>query len=271
MRERTLPDYDDPPVVETVLGVQFAPLQGWGIPHFGLFWNEIKDEYPNFQVQPALPGDVGVSVGLDVGSPAGPRLQFTAAVPVRCWFFDPSRTRLIQLQNDRFMHNWIKAALAQRYMHYEDVRPIFYREWQRFAAFLERQGIERPGMVQCEVTYVNHLEREKGWSTFADFPSVIAPWSGSGSTGFLPSPDAVVLNARYPISDQAWLTVVAEPAIRHADNKQVIQLRLTATAMAKSSDVDEICRVLDVGRSWVVDGFTDFTSVHMHEIWRRRV
>src|ERR1017187_6649118 len=102
MSERTLPDYDDPPVVETVLGVQFAPLQGWGVPHFGLFWNEIKNEYPNFNVQPPLPGDVGIGSRLDGGSPTGPQIQFTAGTPVRCWFFDPSRPRLIQLQNDRF-------------------------------------------------------------------------------------------------------------------------------------------------------------------------
>ncbi len=271
MGERTLPDYDDPPVVETVLGVQFAPLQGWGVPHFGLFWNEIKAEYPDFQVQPPLPSDVGVSVGLDMGPTTGPRVQVTAGVPVRCWFFDASRARLIQLQSDRFMHNWIKAVPSQRYMHYEDVRPIFHREWKRFIAFLDRERIARPGMVQCEVTYVNHIDQEKGWSSFGDLPSVIAPWAGNGSTGFLPPPDAVLLSARYPISEQASLTVVVEPAIRNLDSKAIIQLRLTATALAKSNDVEEICRWLDLGRSWVVNGFTDFTSPHMHEVWRRRI
>lgn len=117
MGERTLPDYEDPPVVETVLGVQFAPLQGWSVPHFGLFWNEIKNEYPNFQVQPPVPGDVGFSVGLEIGPRVAPRLEVSAIAPVRCWLFNESRSRLIQVQSDRFMHNWIKAAPGQPYLH----------------------------------------------------------------------------------------------------------------------------------------------------------
>src|SRR4051794_17684467 len=89
---RTLPDYDDPPVVETVLGVQFAPLQGWGVPHYGLFWTEIKSEYPSFQIQDPVPKDVNFSLGLEMRPSA--RLEFSAGAPVRCWFFDETRTRL---------------------------------------------------------------------------------------------------------------------------------------------------------------------------------
>ena len=54
MPERT-PDYDRPPVVETYLGVQFSPLVKFSIPHFGLYWAKIRDNYPDFQVQPLLP------------------------------------------------------------------------------------------------------------------------------------------------------------------------------------------------------------------------
>ena len=41
-----LPSFDAPPVNETVLGVEFTPLAKWSIPHFGLFWSRIRDEYP---------------------------------------------------------------------------------------------------------------------------------------------------------------------------------------------------------------------------------
>jgi hypothetical protein len=51
---RPLPDFGAPPVVETALGVEFAPLRKWSVPHFGVFWNEIKSDYPRFEVQPAL-------------------------------------------------------------------------------------------------------------------------------------------------------------------------------------------------------------------------
>jgi uncharacterized protein (TIGR04255 family) len=265
---RTLPDYDDPPVIETVLGVQFAPLPGWGVPHYGLFWNEIRSEYPYFRIQDAVPEDPGFSVGLQSTPTA--RIEFSTGGPLRCWFFDESRTKLVQVQSDRFMHNWIKRASDQPYLHYENVRPIFQRQWEAFLAFLERHEIPRPGMVQCEVTYVNHIQRGAGWSTWGDLPDVVALWAGKGSSGFLPDPDAVVLQARYPISPQAWLTVILEPAVRNSDGKEVIQLRLTSTALCKSIKSDDICACLDTGREWIVNGFTDMTTTKMHSLWKRK-
>src|SRR5918912_130133 len=41
-----LPAFDNPPVIETAVGVEFSPLQKWSIPHYGLFWHHIKADYP---------------------------------------------------------------------------------------------------------------------------------------------------------------------------------------------------------------------------------
>lgn len=38
MNRRGLPKYANPPVVETVLGVQFPELRGFKSVHFGLYW-----------------------------------------------------------------------------------------------------------------------------------------------------------------------------------------------------------------------------------------
>ncbi len=43
--QRTLPDFDDPPIVESALSVEFATLAKWRIPHFGLFWHEIQTDF----------------------------------------------------------------------------------------------------------------------------------------------------------------------------------------------------------------------------------
>lgn len=270
--QRTLPDFEDPPVVETVLGVEFAALQGWSIPHFGLLWHQFKSEYPHFEVQQPLPKDIDFEVGLELRPANSPRISVSAIPSFRCWFFDESRTKLIQVQNDRFLHNWIKTGPGEKYPHYENIRPEFENEWVRFCEFLTAQHIPWPSMLQCEVTYVNHLERGKGWSNFADLQDVVSVWSGRTSGSFLPHADAVIFNIRFPMANsRGVLTVAMEPAIRRTDQKEVIQLRLTAQGRPESEKVDDILRWLDLGREWIVRGFTDFTTPKMHALWRRSI
>ena len=47
-----LPDFNEPPVIETVLGLQFDPIESFNVPHFGLYWSKIRADYPTFDVQP---------------------------------------------------------------------------------------------------------------------------------------------------------------------------------------------------------------------------
>jgi uncharacterized protein (TIGR04255 family) len=154
---RTLPHFDDPPVVETVLGVEFVPLEKWHIPHFGLFWHDIRGEYPRFEVQPPLASPIE-KFGQEAGPPQRLALEMLTHPPVRCWFIDRSEKRLLQVQNDRFIHNWRKAGSVETYPHYENIRPLFEREWERFCLFLKSHDLGTPEVRQCEVTYVNHID-----------------------------------------------------------------------------------------------------------------
>lgn len=269
-KQRSLPDFENPPVVETVLGVEFAPLQGWSIPHFGLLWNELKEKYPLFEVQLALPSSGDVDVGL--GAQSGLSLHLSAWPTHRCWFFNPDRTSLVQVQNDRFVHNWLKAAPKDQYPHYENIRPMFELEWTLFRDFLAAQKISLPGLVKCEITYINHIERGHGWQTFEDLSDLIKVWAAERKFDFLPVPDQVICNLRYPMPNvHGTLSITVEPAIRKSDQKEVIQLRLTAQGRPDSVELVDIVKWFDTGREWIVRGFTDFTTPKAHQLWKRSV
>jgi len=260
-------DFGQPPVVETVLGVQFAPMGGWSIPHFGLLWSEIKDRYPRFEVQPPIGAEVGLRFGRDANDPNKPTVDF-GSIPIRCWFFDASEATLLQVQNNCFFHNWRKVTGREEYLHYDRVRPLFREQWLKFIEFLKKHSIESPNVFQCEVSYVNHIERGKGW-TFADLPSVLPVWSGHHSDEFLPHPEVVSVNAVYPIADKRGrLQVVMQPAIRQLDSADILQLTLTARGKPRSSQIDDILAWFDIGHEAVVRGFKSFTSPTMHEAWR---
>lgn len=262
MPERTLPDYDNPPAQETWMAFRFAPLE-WNIPHFGAFWNEIRADYPTFEVHPPI-GEFAVR--FDAMGP-----NAVVNIPVRCWFINPESDRLIQVQNNRFFHNWRRTQPGDKYLHYDELKPVFHREWNRFCDFAKRHAMGIPNVLQCEVCYINHLERGVGWDHYSDlgliFPSV-GNWVGKS---FLSKPETASLNASYVMpSNEGRLHVLVQPALRQSDGKEIIQLTITGSCRPSTSEESELFRCLDFCRDWVVLSFDDLTSEHMHKIWGRK-
>jgi|SRR5579862_459859 len=267
---RIVPDYDNPPVTETALGVLFTPVEGWQIPHFGLFWQNIKELYPTAEVNPPLAPDIEPAV-LQFKQPEVPKLEIVSTPAVRCWFLNAPKTELIQLQNDRLIHNWRKVSGSEPYPHYETTRPAFERDWTVFCEFLNSQGFGKPDIRQCEVTYVNHIDRGNGWESFADLPKVFPSWTGATSENYLPNPESASFNLSYPMpQNKGRLRITFIHAFRPSDAKETLQLTLTARGKPASSSTSDLLAWLDAGRESVVRGFTDFTSKSMHEIWRRK-
>jgi uncharacterized protein (TIGR04255 family) len=273
-----LPEYDDPPVIETVLGVAFEPLAHWSLPHYGLFWSEIRSEYPRFNVQPPVPSAIE-----DFDPPAarkppaiaiqmfGPGFGTSFGPPARCWFIHTSGNRLIQLQNDRFLFNWRKAEPSEKYPRYDTIRPAFEAEWDRFCRFLSAWDMPPPQIKQWEVTYINHLEKGKGWSDFSELNRVARNWCGNNCEEFLASPEDVSITARYRIARGAGrLTIELQPAIRIQDAEEILQLALVARGRPSGHSKGDILAGLDVGREAIVVGFDCFTTPEMHSIWGRK-
>src|SRR4051812_14076482 len=114
MMPHHLPDYDNPPAQETWMSFHFTSLD-WRIPHFGAFWNEIRGDYPDFEVHPPV-GEFKVEFS-EAASNA------VVSLPVRCWFIDTTGKRLLQVQHNRFFQNWRRPNPAAPYLHYKDLKP----------------------------------------------------------------------------------------------------------------------------------------------------
>jgi uncharacterized protein (TIGR04255 family) len=261
------PKFRRPPVIETILGVQFAPLERFSIPHFGLFWASIRDKYPRQEMKPPLGPEIE-----EFGGQLGPptlNLLLTAEPDARCWFIDSSGTQLIQVQRDRFIRNWRKVSGGDEYPSYDVLKPRFREDWARFHDFLAREELGRPEINQCEVTYVNHIAQWEGWSSFGETHKVISLLA-SPIQGFLPEPEIVALNNRYLMTDKKGrLHVTLQPAVRRGDGKVVLQLTLTARGRPASSRSEDIISWFDMGHEWIVRGFVDITTTDMHRLWER--
>ncbi len=269
-----MPDFDEPPVVEVALSVQFDPLAKLGVPQLGLLWTKFRDRFPKVEEHPPLePAFERFGVR---GSPShGPQLRMSAKPPpVRCWFLNEDGTELVQVQSDRFAHNWRRAGSRETYPRYEHIRQTFKDELDVFRKFLatERLGEFKPN--QCEVTYVNHVVSGKSWERHGELGNVLTIFAPKYSDGFLGEPEDARMTVDYVIPSPdggpfGRLHVSAQPAYRAVDDRAIFIVTLTARGCPGSADLTGVLRALDLEREWVVRGFASITGSKMHTEWGR--
>lgn len=263
-----LPDFDDPPVVETVLSAQFEPLPSVQTAHLGLLWDEYRASFPKSAEHPALDPVVEQFPERPSGR-VGLKLQMFEVPPIpRLSFANGQGNEMIQVQNDRFIKNWRKEGDGEQYPHYEKtIRPNFDRDFGIFLGFLGKNRLGPPRVNQCEVTYVNHILSGKGWDNYGEFEKVFTFWRSPDATPPGP-PEDLRLHARFIIPDDGGkpigrLHVDLQPAVRISDNLPMYVLHLTARGQ-----VGDGLGFFDVGRKWIVTTFKRLTTESMHNIWR---
>jgi uncharacterized protein (TIGR04255 family) len=263
-----LPDYDRPPVIEVVIGAQFEPisLPAVGI---GLFWNRLRDRYPTPSDRPPI-GQRFERFDADQAGAPELSIEALAAPPLpRLFMEDESGNWVLQLQQDRLLHNWRKKTDDDVYPRYEVVYNRFLEAWQDWLGFLPDIGQEAPRVNQLELTYVNHVPQGEGWEDVGDvgnvFPSI--GWHPTGE--FLPAPEGLNWRAQFRMPDDAGrLHVAVQQAVRRADRRLVLLCELTARGYPRDGDMDGW---FGMGREWIVRGFTDLTSREAHEsLWGRK-
>ena len=269
-RPQNLPDFKEPPVVEVVLGIQFATLDRFRSVHIGKLWEVFEKEFPKVQEHPPLnpafemfgsrPEASQLSVEL-LGGPPMPRV----------WFISAEETELIQFQTDRFLHNWRKTENQTTYPRYEYIRPRFFDEIDRFQKFLEDRDIGEISVNQCEITYVNHIDLGTEKNPHSKLGEIFNFWNDVPENHALPTFEDARNHLRYIISDPGGspvgrLNVVAEPRRRN-DGSSIIVLNLTARGKPQDNSISSVSQFLDLGRESVVRGFAALTTEKMHELW----
>ncbi len=258
-----LPEFDQPPVVETVLGVDFAPLEGWNITMYGRLHQHFREQYPAVQTQEPLPPQI------EDFTPKGQQqvwsFNFSGAPDARCWFIDRTDTQLLQVQADKFLRNWRKRQGAE-YPRYPAISKGFQADWDRFLGFLRAEGLPQPATRQCEISYINHIEQSP-----AALADVFSFWRRAPERGFLPGPENASFRLSFRVPEKpSRLHVALEPAVRVQDGKELLQLTLTARGRPAGTATGELMEWFNLGHEWLVRGFDELTSVKMHREWKKR-
>lgn len=126
--------FRNPPINELVIGVYFArDLHPLRAEHIGLFWSNIRPEFPTIQQQPpvAPPISPGAGVTIEFGAPG-------EMFPMpRFWIELSDGQTLLQIQRNAFLLNWRKKDAG--YPHFEVVKKSFDQNFARFVQFLESE------------------------------------------------------------------------------------------------------------------------------------
>lgn len=265
-----LADFDDPPIVETVLSLQFDRLATMRAVHFGLFWRMVRERFPKTEEQPPL-----LPVFERFPEPVRPtgQIYFESIEPPtlpRVWMINEVGTEIIQIQNDRFVKNWRKSGQHDIYPHYEPViKPAFERDLQAFREFLVAEKLGEIKPTQCEITYVNHIVSGNGWHKLGEFGRVFRFWKQL-ATPVPGAPEDFAIRVRFPITDEQGrqigrLHADVQPALRATDSRPMYVMNLTARGQYHP-DFD----FFDIGRRWIVKSFEELTTEGMHRIWRKK-
>lgn len=266
-----LPKFDSPPVVETVLSVQFAPLQKFSDAHAGWFWkNYLDKEWGNVQVAPKIDDQFerfgeemrwGPSAAFRIATgPGSERIQIIRA----------DNERMIQIQDTRFIYNWKKQEGS--YPSYDELLPEFQSVFSQFEKFAAEAGFGSLIPSQWEVTYVNHIPKGELWESVKDWPNIFPG---------LPAPSSNVSNLSPEDFRGEWRSIIGgnlgrlyttlnRGKVGSDKGPEIIQLQFTARGPVNPEKTLDLQGGFRLGHESIVLSFTDMTSDAAHKHWKRR-
>lgn len=253
-------DYERPPVVETVLGVFFAPLQGFGLLHQGVFWDRVRRCYPKYELMAAI-GETELRIGPQGMQPPS----------VRALLVEESGGQLVQVQNNGFFRNWRKSPNVPGYIHYDIMRPSFERDWTEFLKFLHSEQLPEPEIMEAQVTYINQFARGVDWDTQDELNQLFRAPAVPPQNELISGLKMHSFLKVYELRDGAGrLEVAGQPAIRQIDGKEIMQFTLTAAGKPRYGSTDDLLTWFDMGHAAVVRTFDDMTSDEAHRKWGKK-
>lgn len=209
-------DFEKPPINEVSIGMQFAPLPNLRSEHIGLFWNRVREAFPNSQQN----------------LPLGPLAQVPLEIfPMpRFWFIAKDDATLIQVHRNAFLFNW--RLRAEEYPRFESVFEAFQKHRSTFIQFLKEDlntaKIEQP---KYQLNYVNVFEEVPYWSGPEDTPKIVPSFAFVNPGLKSAKPKDFNSATIFQVEDDLLLSVAARNGLNNTTGKMALVLELEASGI----------------------------------------
>jgi len=272
------PKFDFPPVVETVLSVQFSSLPGYSTAHAGWFWKEYLDKLSD---EPTLKWNQAVdAVRLeDQFERFGPEdiwvppfsLKALPSIPNhRTQIFRADGERMVQVQDTRFILNWKKQTGA--YPSFgpllEECRTLLHA----FESFASEAGFGGITYNQWEIVYVDQLKKGDLWESARDwskiFPGLSVP-PVQGNPSVAHGDETMSADWRFSLNDQRGRMYISLRQLRMLPaNEEVLNVTFVGRGPVTASQTWE--QGLELGHDVLNDTFLAITSPEAQMHWKKR-
>jgi uncharacterized protein (TIGR04255 family) len=273
-RPADLPDFSRPPVSEVALSIQFASIARFQNSYVGLLWERLRNEYPNVSEQPPLAAAFETFGGAPAAAFPPFLIETLLSPPMRRFWFEGADSReLLQVQQDRIVHNWRKRESEEEYPRYEAIRSRFSSDVATFRDFLVSENLGEVRPNQCEVSYINNIELPGEVNFHQQLHRSTPMWTGSFSGSYAPEVENTTLQSRFVLREEGKpygrTYVTFAPWFLAADNRPIIRLEITVRAKPRDESIEAAFRLLDEGREVVVRTFAAVTTPAMWKYWGR--
>ena len=212
-------EYENPPIDEIACGILFDSITGLQSGHLGILWQKFRPDFPRIEDHNLL---APVSEG-DLNN------RGTLPLP-RVWFVHKDENELIQVQFNRFVHNWRKRRPDDKYPGYERVIANFEKYLSHFHKFLAEEKLSNLVPHQYELTYIDYILENEGWETLSDLENVFSDFVSSKSRKML-STDIREINWQIAFglpNDFGQLQLSIRNARRVSDDRHLLRIEFSA-------------------------------------------
>jgi uncharacterized protein (TIGR04255 family) len=267
-----LPDFEEPPLIEVVHGIQFEPI-GLSIVHPGQFYEVVAARYPKVDTRdPLLP--VREAFGPAAMLQQSFRLEMASAAEMpRSWFLSADDAFIVQLQKDRLLLNWRFVERGASYPRYNGMRKEFNDLYGALEGFATNKQLGPVTPNQVEITYISHFSADGTAADGPDPAKYLSFFSRDHGPEWPIPMEALKLEARYPLlrkdgTSKGRLYVVLLPVEK--GGRRLLQLELTARGAPETPDLDGVTNFLDFAHEQILNCFAGITTPAAHAAWRRR-
>lgn len=261
------PEFERPPLIEQAISVAFEPIEGFRIVDYGLFWQQIAEEFPKVTAEERFEspretfGDV---------RPAQTMIRIVPPPTMPRAMFRNVSGELVQVQADWFSFNWTKED-GRAYPRSEQLMDRFQDLYQRFCSFVERSGLGEIRLRQCELTNLNIFPVSDFGRDFADMTAALKVDTLELGLDYL-RPETYVRNRQHRIVNEAGepigrLHTEISPVFRNDDGSKAFKLEFTARSAPNVHSFDAAMHFFGIARNSINGAFLAITTDRIRAHW----
>ena len=251
--------YENPPIDEIVCGILFDSITELRAGHLGILWQKFRSDFPGIEDQNLL----------DPVSEKDWSNRVIFPLP-RVWFVHKDENELIQVQFNRFVHNWRKRRPDDKYPGYETVITNFEKYLSCFQEFLAEEKLGDLVPNRYEITYIDHILENEGWETISDLEKVFPNFISLKNQNML-STDIREINAQMVFglpNDFGQLQLSIRNARRISDDRHLLRIEFTALS---NQPYKPMRGWFDLAHEAIFNLFSNLISDEIQkQFWRRK-